>query len=1775
MTCSTAAFLQTASSLPNPISSLNPAINAGYGILHGGAIKVAYKNIAKVGSVDNVPRKIETVKSSKERLFRYGHRIYKVVDPRSIFIREILEEFGEEAQADPLLKVALEIDRIASTDEHFTSRQLNHNADLFASFAYKAMSVFSVAIYQFASPVRWIETQDVLFSGSNSVERYIEIGPANILGTMAKKTIASKYAASDRSGSLDRQILSFADNMKEIYSIYPEEAEDAVILPESTSTTEPEQRPSSSPGPKDSGIAPTPTAPPPAASVSSAPIGRVDTSKLKKPFEEVRMEMSIKDLSMGKCKSTLQNELLGDLGIEFGSLPDSSEERSLVDLGDFLSSSFLGTPGKHSASLIAKMISSKMPAGFNLAAARKYLKSRWGLDSGRQNGVLLMGIAPEPISRLSDDEAARGFFDLVVNRYAVHEGIVLSTTDYLTKQLRLLAKFLKIGLLEHRPVLSYNNNENEVSPGHVPGDPEHGEVYEAGIMPIFDPRKMRHYDSWWNGARKAVISLFFDIQTGTLSASSHLTSERCARTSNRSHPTLIDLIQYLITTTAGFTSGNDFASVGQRLYHDCQRMVQAQPVSRYRHVSNRPKTVIESSGLVRYSEVPREVHAQPSSYVSQLKRGTRPTDSNRILPLVHLKITTETYLNSLQIASDSGYSFQGKIALVTGAGAGSIGTEIVKGLLEGGTHVIVTSSQLPSAAAGVYQSIYTEHSAKESSLTLHPFNQGSVQDCEDLIKHIYDESTGLGQDLDIFVPFAAISEDGRELDGIDDRSELAHRVMLINTHRVLGYIKTQKHQRGFTSRPTQVILPLSPNHGTFGGDGLYSESKLGLETIFNRWSSESWGAYLIVCGAEIGWTRGTGLMNGNNIVAELIESHDVITFARSRLCGLNGGLQRIPDLKKLLSGAPLHNEVQLFQNCLHSEDTESIAGAKSQYHRPRANLRFDFPKLPVYESTLEQLSDLKGMVDLSRVAVVVGYSELGPWGNARTRWEMEAYGEFTREGFVEMAWIMGLIKHFDGQIRGTNTHYTGWVDSKTGEAFHDDDIGKKYGTHILEHSGVRFVEPELFHGYNPTRKESLQEIAIEEDLEPFEGSKATAEAFALRYGDNVVVTPFQDRDEYSIVLKRGATLLIPKAVSFNRLVAGHIPSGWDPRRYGITDDIVSSVDPVTIYILCAVAEALLSAGITDPYELYRYIHLSEIGIFIGSGAGGVQLLRGMYRDRWIDLHVQKNVNMLLLGSTGPIRSPVGACATAIESLDIGVADITCGKVKMCLVGGTDDFSEELSQEFANMQATSNTEDEFLRGRIPGEMLRPTAATRSGFIESQGSGVQLLASAELALQIGLPIYGIIASTTIANSRILFFDLSLGILTNAREKSSTCPSPLLDITYRRRQMGLAEREMNQLRDSQLRILFNELNAPGKRDVTQENEYFRSCAEAIEQTIKRGIRDIKYAFGNKFADGDPAIAPLRAALAVWNLTIDDSMHGTSTIANDTNESDVIDKQMRHLGRRKGNLGGAGAWMLNGALQALNTGILPGNRDADNIDSVLRKYGTIVYPNKTIKADSLKAFSVTSFGFGQKGGQVIGVHPRYVLAVLEREAYEEYRDRCTARQKKTYTRHNQALTINTIFRAKDHAPYGDKDESKVFLDPNARVSLDKDSENHGRSMTVGVDVEEVASIDAADDVFLQRNFTPAEQAYAQGGPAPQASLAARWCAKEAVFKSLGGVSQGGGAPIRDIEIVQGVAGTKPTVKLHNRAMTMAVEAGIKSIDVSFSHCDSSVVAVALAFRS
>ena len=1632
-------------------------------------------------------------------------------------------------------------------------------------------------------------------------------------------------------------------------------------------------------------------------------------------------------------KSTLQNEILGDLGKEFGSTPEKPEDIPLDELGASMQATFNGQLGKQSSSLIARLISSKMPGGFNITAARKYLETRWGLGPGRQDGVLLLALTMEPPARLGSEADAKAFLDDVSHKYAANAGVSLSAPtaaagggggggmmmdpaalDALTKdqralfkqQLELLARYLKMDLRAgDKAFLTSQQSEAALQSQLDLWNVEHGEFYAAGIAPVFTPLKARVYDSSWNWARQDALLMFYDIIFGRLKAVDREIVSQCIRIMNRANPTLIDFMQYHIDHCPA-DRGETYQlakELGQQLIENCKDVLGTAPVYKDVSVPTGPQTKIDARGNLEYAEVPRASVRKLEHYVKEMADGGKiseygnrtkvQSDLGKIyklikqqhkiskdahlqiktlygdvirslamsegqimpketkgkvaglkktgvkqgkvetIPFLHLKRKDEhgweyskkltgLYINGLEEAAKNGVSFQGKNALMTGAGAGSIGAEVLQGLISGGAKVVVTTSRFSREVTEYYQAMYARYGSRGSQLIVVPFNQGSKQDVEALVDYIYDPKNGLGWDLDFVIPFAAIPENGREIDSIDSKSELAHRIMLTNLLRLLGAVKKQKADRGYETRPAQVVLPLSPNHGTFGNDGLYSESKLALETLFNRWHSESWGNFLTICGAVIGWTRGTGLMGANNITAEGVESYGVRTFSQTEmafnllglltpsvvdLCqsepvfaDLNGGLQFIPNLKDVMTNLrkdimetsevrrAVTKETAIENKIVNGEKSEALY--KKVTIEPRANIKFDFPNLPDWNKDIAPLNEnLKGMVDLEKVVVVTGFAEVGPWGNSRTRWEMEAYGEFSLEGCIEMAWIMGLIRNHNGPIKGKQ--YAGWVDGKTGEPIDDKDVKPKYEPFILEHAGIRLIEPEMFNGYDPNKKELLQEVVIEEDLQPFETSKDNALEFKLKHGDKVEIFEIPESGEYTVRMKKGASLLVPKALRFDRLVAGQIPLGWDARKYGIPEDIVAQVNPVTLWVLVCTVESLLAAGITDPYEFYKYVHISEVGNCIGSGLGGATALRGMFKDRYLDQPIQKDilqesfintmsawVNMLLLSSTGPIKSPSGACATAVESLDIGYETIVEGKARVCFVGGFDDFTEEGSYEFANMKATGNAVDEFAHGRTPGEMSRPATTTRNGFMESQGAGMQLLMTARLALDMGVPIYGILGMTATATDKIgrSIPAPGQGVLTTAREKAGNFPSPLLDIKYRRRQVELRKKQVKQWQEAELEYLHEEVAAmKAQGGEFNESAYAAERAEHINREAARQERDVLDQLGNSFWKKDPSIAPLRGALATWGLTIDDldiaSFHGTSTMANDKNESKTFCQQMEHLGRKKGNAvlgvfqkfltghpkGAAGGWMMNGALQCLNTGLVPGNRNADNVDQVMEQFDYIVYPNKSIQTDGIKAFSVTAFGFGQKGAQAIGIHPKYLFATLDEQTFNTYAGKLQSRQKKAYRYFHNGLINNTIFVAKTHAPYADDQMADVFLNPTARVSVDAktatltyasdfaaatvDREKTASTRRiveslaqgaaapgnkVGVDVEDVAAINVDNATFIERNFTAGEQSYCRAAADPRASFAGKWSAKEAVFKSLGVRSRGGGAELRSIEI-------------------------------------------------
>ena len=87
--------------------------------------------------------------------------------------------------------------------------------------------------------------------------------------------------------------------------------------------------------------------------------------------------------------------------------------------------------------------------------------------------------------------------------------------------------------------------------------------------------------------------------------------------------------------------------------------------------------------------------------------------------------------------------------------------------------------------------------------------------------------------------------------------------------------------------------------------------------------------------------------------------------------------------------------------------------------------------------------------------------------------------------------------------------------------------------------------------------------------------------------------------------KKGACVFVLKAFKFSQTVAGQIPTGQEAGRYGIPEDIIAQTDRATLWALVCTAEALNASGITDPYELYKHMHPSEVGTYIGSGMGGV------------------------------------------------------------------------------------------------------------------------------------------------------------------------------------------------------------------------------------------------------------------------------------------------------------------------------------------------------------------------------------------------------------------------------------------------------------------------------------------------------------------------------------------------------------------------------------------
>ncbi|RYJ03758.1 MAG: 3-oxoacyl-ACP synthase, partial [Actinomycetales bacterium] len=378
------------------------------------------------------------------------------------------------------------------------------------------------------------------------------------------------------------------------------------------------------------------------------------------------------------------------------------------------------------------------------------------------------------------------------------------------------------------------------------------------------------------------------------------------------------------------------------------------------------------------------------------------------------------------------------------------------------------------------------------------------------------------------------------------------------------------------------------------------------------------------------------------------------------------------------------------------------------------------------------------------LVVVVGAGELGPYGSARTRFEMEVSDELSAAGVLELAWSTGLVS-WDDAARG-------WYDTESGEPVDEADLHERYHDTVVERCGVRTYgdDGSMVDNTAPL----LTSVYLDSDLSFTVGSESEARALRDADPERTVIEPTADGD-WTVTRKAGTEIRVPRRMALTRTVGGQIPTGFDPAAWGVPAEMIESIDRVALWNLVATVDAFLSSGFT-PAELMRWVHPALVANTQGTGMGGMSSMHALYINTLLG---ENNPNDILqealpnviaahvvqsyVGSYGAMVHPVAACATTAISVEEGVDKIRLGKAEFVVAGGFDDLSTEGIIGFADMSATADTEVMRAKGIKDRYLSRANDRRRGGFVESQGGGTLLLARGDVAAKAGLPVLAVVA------------------------------------------------------------------------------------------------------------------------------------------------------------------------------------------------------------------------------------------------------------------------------------------------------------------------------------------------------------------------------------------------------------------------------------------------
>ena len=718
-------------------------------------------------------------------------------------------------------------------------------------------------------------------------------------------------------------------------------------------------------------------------------------------------------------------------------------------------------------------------------------------------------------------------------------------------------------------------------------------------------------------------------------------------------------------------------------------------------------------------------------------------------------------------AGDAAARYASGVAVVTGMAPTSIAGSIVAGLLAGGATVVATASAVDSARLEFAKRLYREHAAPGARLWVVPANLSSYRDIDDLVRWIgtAQSTTVGGASVEVrpallptlFFPFAAPRVTGSMADA-GPSSENQMRLLLWSVERTITVLAALGAETVVDHR-LHVVLPGSPNRGMFGGDGAYAEAKSSFDAITARWRAEhGWSRRVSLVHPRIGWVRGTGLMGGNDPLVGAAERAGVRTWSTDEMAGRLLDLCA-PEVRERAALAPVDADLTggltsgidlaALRADARSEETPTVPSGQGTPSSPTVSALPSPTRTRVPHVDPQQWGAVDA--DLEETAVIVGIGEVGPWGSARTRWEAElgirsdGTVDLTPAGVLELAWMMGLLAWRDSPVAG-------WYD-QADQLVEESEIFERYRDEVVARSGIRaFVDDgPLQAGRTPS------DAAVFLDRDVTFGVADEAEAHSHLDADPRFTRIARDprSGEWTVTRLAGGQARVPRRATLTRFIGGQFPTGFDPARWGVPAAMADSMDRIAVWNLVTAVDAFLSAGFS-PAELLQAVHPADVADTQGTGFGGMTSMRKLFVDRFLGEEypqdilqetlpnvVAAHVMQSWVGGYGSMINPVGACATAAVSLEEGLDKLACHKAEFVVAGAIDDIQVESVEGFGSMNATADSQAMLDQGIAERFVSRANDRRRGGFVESQGGGTVLLTRASVAARLGLPVLAVVA------------------------------------------------------------------------------------------------------------------------------------------------------------------------------------------------------------------------------------------------------------------------------------------------------------------------------------------------------------------------------------------------------------------------------------------------